>query len=308
MQLVRLAVLFSSAVGLVSAAQAADVATPTSNWTGVYAGLGVGGGFAFSDISAQGAGVYEDLAVNGQDWNDLDTKNFTGNFQCDAVTCQGITSVFAALNDDSGMAGFLGRAEIGADYQMDRIVAGVNASFTIGDRKMSSSASGGGAGSYESTTPDELASGSGAGAVDSELELGSSWSVGARLGYLATDGLLLFAAGGYTQTSAKLTADFKGAGSAGIDQASRINGAYDVSSSQDEWLGGYYVGGGLEALLTEQFSVKVEYRYANYGSIETSSNASDITCNPDCFGWATGVEAEADVSDHTVMATVSFRM
>ena len=308
MPLLRSAILFSSAIGLASAVQAADLAAPVSDWTGFYAGLGVGGGFAFSEMAAQGRGAYEDLGIDGQDWNDLDTANFSGNFQCAADICQGITSVFGALNDDSGKAGFIGRAEIGADYQMDRIVAGVNASFTFGDRKTSSSGGGGGAGAYETTGPDEVVTGAGMGSVDSELELGNSWAVGARLGYLVTDSVLLFAAGGYTQANAKLSADFKGGGTAGIDETSRITGAYDISSSQDEWLGGYYVGGGLEALITEQFSLKVEYRYADYDSIETSSKASDITCDPDCYGWGTGVEAKADVSDHTVMATVSLRM
>lgn len=308
MHLLRSAILLSSAIGLASAVHAADVAAPISDWTGFYAGLGVGGGYGFADMSAEGGGSYTDFGLNGDVYDDLDSKNFTGNFACDAGTCQGITSVFGALDDDSGKAGVLGRAEIGADYQLDRIVAGVNASFTLGDRKMSSSGGGGGAGGYETTGPDELALGAGVGAVDSELELGNSWSVGARLGYLVTDSLLVFAAGGYTQANAKLSADFEGAGAAVVDDASEISGAYDISASEEKWMGGYYLGAGLETMLTDQFSLKVEYRYADYGSIKTSSDASNITCEGECYGWETGVEAEADVTDQTVMATVSFRM
>lgn len=308
MRLLRSAILLSSAMGLASAVHAADVTAPVSDWTGFYAGLGVGGGFAFSDMSAEGGGSYTDYGLDGDVYDDLDSKNFTGNFACDATTCQGLTSVFGALDDDSGKAGVLGRAEIGADYQLNRIVAGVNASFTLGDRKMSSSGGGGGVGAYETTGPDDLALGAGVGGVDSELELGNSWSVGARLGYLVNDSLLVFAAGGYTQANAKLSADFEGAGSAALDETSTISGAYDISASEEKWMGGYYVGGGLEAMLTEQFSLKVEYRYADYGSIKTSSEASNINCDAECYGWETGVEAEADVTDQTVMATVSFRM
>ena len=301
------AIVLTSAIGLTSAAHAADVAAPASDWTGVYVGFGAGGGYGFSDMSAAGAGAYKDSAVNFIDYNNLNTQNFAGDFQCDAVSCAGTTSVFSALDDDSGKAGFLGRAEIGADYQFDRIVAGVNGSFTFGDRKMSSSGAGGGVGTYSGRDGQE--SGTGAATVDSELELGNSWAIGARLGYLVTDSVLLFAAGGYTQAQAELSAAFEGAGSAGTDEDSGISGAYDISSSNDDWLGGYYVGAGLEALLTEQFSLKVEYRYADFGSIETSSEATNITCTVEpCYGWATGVEAEADVTDHSMMATISFRM
>lgn len=311
MHLLRSAILFTTvfttAVGLASAVHAADVSAPASDWTGLYVGFGAGGGFAFSDMSAAGAGAYEDTAQNSQDWEDLNTANFKGDFQCDASLCDGATSVFSALDGDSGTAGFLGRAELGADYQLDRIVAGVNASFTVGDRSMSSSGAGGGGGTYTDSDGVDV-DGGGAAAIDSELKLGNSWSIGARLGYLVTDSLLVFATGGYTQASAKLDAEFEGAGAAGANELSGISGAYNISTSQDEWLSGYYVGGGLETLLTDQFSLKVEYRYADYGSIETSSDASDLKCNPDCFGWATGVEAEADVTDHSLMATVSFRM
>ena len=317
----RAVVLASSAIMLASAAQAADiVAAPAPTWTGFYFGVGVGGGYAFSDTSVAGGGFYEDYyefpipQVAPQEelipvpvYN-LNTANVLGAFFCDAGFCSGSTGADAGFKDDQGKAGILGRAEIGADYQFDRIVAGVNASFTLGSRDMSTKAGGSAGGDFYSE--EGSSGGSGYGAVNSSLDIGNSWSIGGRLGYLVTDSTLVFATGGYTQEQAKLKARFQGASGAGNEYGS-IEAAYNVKASSDEWLDGYYVGGGLETLLTEHFSLKLEYRYADYGSIKAKKGDAyygDCVGEGACFGYGAGVKAKADVTDQSVMATVSFRM
>jgi opacity protein-like surface antigen len=37
-------------------------------------------------------------------------------------------------------------------------------------------------------------------------------------------------------------------------------------------MNGYYVGGGLESMFTDNMSFKLEYRFADLGSIETSQD------------------------------------
>ncbi|WP_421695025.1 outer membrane protein [Aestuariivirga sp.] len=322
MNKIRAIVLASSALMLASAAQAADiVAAPAPTWTGFYFGVGVGGGYSFADTSVAGGGFYDDYyegelpipqgdssALELMPIYNVDTATVLGSFFCDAGFCSGSTGADAGFKDDQGKAGILGRAEIGADYQFDRIVAGVNASFTLGSREMSAKAGGSGGGDFYDSI-DGSSGGGGGGVVNSSLDIGNSWSIGGRLGYLVTDSTLVFASGGYTQEEANLKARFQGSSGAG-DEDGGIEAAYNVKASSDEWLDGYYIGGGLETLLTDHFSLKLEYRYADYGSIKAKKGDSFYgSCDGEaCFDYGAGVKAKADVTDQSVVATISFRM
>jgi len=73
-------------------------------------------------------------------------------------------------------------------------------------------------------------------------------------------------------------------------------------------LNGYYLGGGVETLLTENVSFKMEYRFADLGSIEhpsvilmrlTSEKHRDIA--------VAGVKAEANPIVHAIRATINWR-
>jgi outer membrane immunogenic protein len=189
---------------------------------------------------------------------------------------------------------------------------GISGSYTFGDRETSGSGSGGGDALFTRTPENIVYDGEGSGAVSSSLHFGNSWAIGGRLGYLVTDGTLLFGTGGYTQMKTELKSRFSGSGGAGYTELSEdygIDAEYAIGSSRSEWLGGYYLGAGLEQILWENFSLKFEYRFADYGSIDTSAEAGAgdfINCGNGC--WRTSVEAEADVVDHSLMATVSFRM
>lgn len=302
----------STAVCFAPVAQAADVPAPVVSWTGFYAGIGVGGGFAFSDLKSSGGG---DFGFESENYEfGYDEPHSSGGFDCNTRECTGDSGVGAGLSDDGGIAGFLGRGEIGADYQIDHFVMGLNASFTLGDRNISSSAGASGGGEICTSIPDDDdddddCNGGGAyGGLGTKLDLGNSWSIGGRIGYLMTDSTLLFASGGYTQIEATLKSKFQGGAGADAEFGS-LGADYNISSSRDEWLDGFYVGGGLETLMTDHISLKLEYRYSDYGSIKTSASASDGGCDEfSCSGYDTGVGAKADVTDHTVMATISYRM
>lgn len=270
--------LAGSILALASAANA-DGPASANDWTGVYVGFGLGAGFGDADLSASGSGVEPECLT-------------------------GCASSYASANGDAGDFGLLGRGEIGADYQLERIVLGLNAAYTLSDRNMSVSGSGGGDAEFfdgEITTTAGAASGQ----VKSDLDLGNSWSVGGRIGYLLSDSTLLFGTGGYTEMKSKLDSSFNGNAQTGGDLAPEsFTADYDISSSRSEWLDGYYLGAGVETLLFENFSLKVEYRFADYGKIRTSAEADNLDA---CYGTC-GVESEADITDHSLMTTVSFRL
>jgi outer membrane immunogenic protein len=85
------------------------------------------------------------------------------------------------------------------------------------------------------------------GNVGLRLRLEDDWAVGGRLG-IVHDGALFYFAAGYTA----------------------MNVSFD---GFDESLHGYFLGGGVEKDITHKFRLKLEYRYADYGSENFYSNA-----------------------------------
>jgi opacity protein-like surface antigen len=347
----RRLLLAGTFIALTSAANAGDLSVATSDWTGVYVGFGLGGGFGDADLSASGSGSYadfleyDDALDDGEDATDnlppntaddgyrqvndlVSGTTFLGFIQCylepTYPSCSGDAKSNASASGDAGEFGLLGRGEIGADYQLDRVVLGLNASYTLSDRNMSIRGLGSGDASFREETAvgvvdlsDFDTTGDGSGQVKSDLNLGNSWSVGGRIGYLLSDSTLLFGTGGYTQMKAEINSRFTGGAGAGYDE---INGSttsygisadYDIGSSKSEWMDGYYLGAGLETLIFDNFSLKLEYRFADYGKINTAATAGEGdlgTCAVDCRGWNASVRSEADVTDHSLMTTVSFRL
>jgi outer membrane immunogenic protein len=336
------------ALGMLTAvANAADPVVSTSDWTGFSIGIGGGGSFSFAETNAAGGGVFDVSGDSG--W--MDRGYFEGNY----VTSGGLNSAYTNHDEDSGgdaylaagasmgnagsliadflaeefesdnkdpndtgHAGFLGTGTIGADYQLDRFVVGLDASFSFGRTEINNQAEGYGEGEIDVYDSGDYSEGEGDGdaRLDTSLELGNSWSVGARAGFLATDSTLIFGSAGYTSTNAKLKAHFNGdadaetsgGSSGGGDVSGDASASWDVEAETDDWMSGYYVGGGVEQLLTSNLSLKLEYRYADLGTIETSESLSDSGGVPgDGYEWDAQVAAEADVTTHSVVATVNFR-
>lgn len=86
-----------------------------------------------------------------------------------------------------------------------------------------------------------------------------SWSVGGRLGALVTPTTLLYGTGGYTQ------AEFE---------------ANNITDNAD----GFFVGGGVETVLRDNWTLKLEYRFQDFGDNDG-----------------------ADLSMHTGRAVLSYR-
>lgn len=94
-----------------------------------------------------------------------------------------------------------------------------------------------------------------------------SWSIGARLGALVTPRTLLYATGGYTQTELE-----------GL-----VEGTAD----------GYFVGAGLEHMLRDNWTLKLEYRYSEF--------EADVV---DQGGVAAG---DAELTSHTARLVLSYK-
>lgn len=92
--------------------------------------------------------------------------------------------------------------------------------------------------------------------AESLFTIDNQWAVGARLGVLATPSTLLYASAGYTAADFRLSEE----GSLLVDLA----------------LDGYFVGLGVEQALGRSLSLKLDYRFSDYGDVEQSFNSNSF--------------------------------
>jgi outer membrane immunogenic protein len=154
------------------------------------------------------------------------------------VTDPGASGAHASF-DGLGLSGGFGTIILGADYQLNaRWVAGIFGEYDFED--LGSSAS-----------------------VDipgipltarASLDVQGKASVGARLGYLFSSDTLWYVAGGYSRLSMN-DVNLKVVGS-----DPDISATISVPS-----LSGAFVGAGAETRITEHLSLRVEYRYTDFG-------------------------------------------
>ena len=122
--------------------------------------------------------------------------------------------------------------------------------------------------------------------LDNEL------SIGGRLGYLVTPATLIYGSIGYSRIElddARLSVNIDGLGSFGTRVAS--SGAID----------GFFLGGGIETKITDNISLKLDYRYTN-------GDSEQITLLPDVLPQANDfVRAEIDPDIQTVRMSLDYR-
>jgi outer membrane immunogenic protein len=190
---------------------------------------------------------------------------------------------FGAHESDLGDAGFFGTVEAGFDWQLgSSVVLGVLANYDFGKTKMDNDSTAVLINENNNVIVND-------GTFSTQWKIGDSWGVGARAGFLAMDNALIYVLGGYTQARVKTEASLE------IDN----NGTF-VSTSDKSWEDGWFVGGGIEALLTDSISLKAEYRYNDYGKVDVSEFDSFVNVEE-------GIGQEGDITVHSVRAVLSYR-
>jgi outer membrane immunogenic protein len=121
--------------------------------------------------------------------------------------------------------------------------------------------------------------------VDDEL------SIGGKLGYLVTPATLLYGTVGYSRIE---LSDAFVSGNIGP-----FGGAIRVASSNS--IDGFFLGGGVETKITNNISLKLDYRYTN-------GDSEGITLLPDVLPIANQfVRAEIDPDIQTVRMSLDYR-
>lgn len=155
-----------------------------------------------------------------------------------------------------------------AGWQQDKVRANVATGGTVlqGNGKDDSFAIGGQIGYDLKVSPNFVI-----GAEGSFTTPGRTFGLAARAGVLATPKTLVYAKGGW------------------------VNSRYEVEIGPDSTRrnrDGWTVGGGVEQMLTDNVSARVEYRYADFKSFSGNLSGVAFSANPD---------------RHQVMAGVNFR-
>lgn len=283
----------------ISTSQASDMwgnpASDSNSWGGVYIGGGVGAGSLDYDLWGHALksklteqrlceDIYRGICVPHTDWVKLDGDRDRYRHLKD----------IHVINDDWSI---FGTVQIGIDQPMgQKLVVGAFADFDL-------YADSGNSFSMPWVDPNdenyEMASLSG------NVELDSVWSVGGRIGVLVTPRFLLYGMGGYTQ------ANIDGNLTLALDRSS---GTQSVSASFPDELSGYFVGGGGEIKLRDNLSLKLEYRYSDFDSVNASASKSymrsDVDkkyCIEERVTRGREAQAELDAELHSVRAVLVHR-
>lgn len=192
------------------------------------------------------------LGLNG-------SYNFSGNAVSERLTSVGETDAWT-MTQQSGTVAFKATDATKAAY--------VAALPKLGDSNVLnlSALTFTGAKNGNQTIPATLVESGTAGSV-TQFTIGDNWSIGARAGLAASPSLLVFATGGYTKAEVGLStqAVFFGQNRATTPDTIETVGQ-TAAIADSKWKDGYYLGGGVEAKLTNNISIKAEYRFADYGS------------------------------------------
>jgi outer membrane immunogenic protein len=186
---------------------------------------------------------------------------------------------FDALGDSSGLL----TGEAGFDLQLsDRFVLGVLGDFTWANFDSSFAVS-------CSTAPSDPCIGS-----RGSLELENMWTLAGRLGLASSPRTLWYGVFGWTH------ADFDASMKTPNSGAAQLVGRLDPSSPRDGDRHGITLGLGIESALTDVFSLKLEYRYTDFDSVDGSEAESDISS-------AVVEDAKITSSVQTVRGVLSWR-
>jgi outer membrane immunogenic protein len=115
-----------------------------------------------------------------------------------------------------------------------------------------------------------------------------------RVGW-AFDNVLAYATGGVAVTTIRASHTFADNFTASPGGA----GAWNGSATKAGWT----VGGGVEWAVARSWTVKVEYLYLNFGSV----NAAGTIFNPNSAGYAQAIATSVDLTAHIARAGINFK-
>ena len=224
----------------------APIATPVPNWTGWYGGINLGGGWTNTDVG------------------------YSANDPLTAIIFNTALPL-PANGDHVNASGALGGVQLGYNYQFQRNwLVGLETDFQFSGIRGSSTTAYGGGQLFTS--------------VSQDIEYFGT--VRARLGYLPTDQLLVYATGGFAYAQLNNAASMFVVGNGNLNGNIPVGGViYSANcgngfpstcyaSSSNRLSPGWTVGGGLEYAFAQNWSLKGEYLFARFQDTLTPTAVS----------------------------------
>jgi outer membrane immunogenic protein len=156
-----------------------------------------------------------------------------------------------------------------------------------------------------------------------ELDMNWMWTLGARLGFLATPDTLVYLLAGYTQAdfddpsfSASMNPEYAEGyfnGNKGMLASVRVGGegpSFDDPNVDLDTFSGFTVGVGMETRLDHNWGLKLEYRFTQLQAEEVFSLSGgwESGCNSPCSDFnQVGVSADLEPSIHTGRVVLTYR-
>jgi outer membrane immunogenic protein len=252
--IISVGVVVSAMIGI-GAASAADLPArvytkapamvdPGYNWTGFYVGGNVGYSWNMSDPNTT-------VIENG---------NYLGG--C-GINCG--VAVGAAASPSLRPNSFVGGVQAGYNYQVNNFVMGIEADINSFRNRASSTVTQvypppGGLGIIYTTT--------------SNVSTDWLFTLRPRIGVAVTPGVLLYGTAGLALANVRYTEAFND---------NQINNFATQAAAVSQTRVGWTAGAGLEAKLVANWTGKIEYLYADLGSVSTTSRLV-VTLNPALSG------------------------
>jgi len=219
------------------------------NWSGFY--IGGNAGYSWGRATTNQADVATSTSVT-QCFRDPNSAPLTGALS--TIVCApntttpfpvptGPTTVATATNSRANVNGFIGGGQVGYNWQADRHwLLGLEADIQYSAQR----------GSQTDCSIVGCPAGSAFGSSSHNLK----WfgTVRGRLGWLPTDRILLYATGGLVY------------GQIDSSYVTGVVGTAFLPANTSNWRAGWTVGAGVEGVITDRWTVKAEYLYADYGS------------------------------------------
>jgi outer membrane immunogenic protein len=252
---------------------AAPVAMPV--WTGVYAGLNVGGTW----------GNYN--STNTSIWP---TKNLSGYWDTSSLLAGGLAS--------GGAAGFIGGGQVGYNRQYNvagySLLAGVEADIQgIASNK----------GSGQNPMSAVVLTFSGHNNFTTYSNTASNnylsyiGTARGRVGFLATPALLLYGTGGLAYGQANLS----------LNQFQQFGIAVGWSNSTTSTTQlGWTAGGGIEWMFAPSWSIKAEYLYYDLGKQSTQNQF--VAYSPSGAQWTYGSYSSRQFNGNVARAGINYHL
>jgi outer membrane immunogenic protein len=234
------------------------------SWTGFYVGLNAGGTWARSDASTTA---------------NCNVPGSPPAYFCDSTSgAANAAAVSAAGSGTITASGFTGGIQAGYNWQGPNLIYGFETDFGAFHLRGSRQ----GTGTYPVTL---VAVTAGAPfAVNSSFSTDWLYTLRGRVGVPVSPNLMAYATGGLAVTRLGVSNSFS-------DNVFFPSGGTE-SANGNETKAGWVIGGGLEWALANNWSVKAEYLYFDFGKVTVTGTIT----NPINGGYAQGISTSSDLT------------